>query len=245
MNRMKPNRRIGFTLIELLVVIAIIGVLFVVAMPVFENAGRKDPTRAAYQLMTTLRLARQHAINKRQFTAVVFPVRAHNGGVVSYGAEDLDKCLRSYAVLAVTNRMDGLLRKEQTPDKMDFIYVSDWKYLPPGIYFDDEKLATSTILMPTNVLSKYSYPLRPGVATPGGPAPVPMAMLMFKPNGRAYQLTTGADPYLVDQDPHIHLTSAKYYEKAGTTLDGPKAIPGSNVTIMVRAKSGQVVFRDK
>ena len=70
-------------------------------------------------------------------------------------------------------------------------------------------------------------------------------MLMFKPNGRAYQLTTGAEPYLVDQDPHIHLTSAKYYEKAGTTLDGPKAIPGSNVTIMVRAKSGQVVFRDK
>ncbi|MGB4621264.1 MAG: type II secretion system protein, partial [Kiritimatiellia bacterium] len=41
------SRRAGFTLIELLVVIAIIGVLFAVAMPIFENAGRKDPERAA------------------------------------------------------------------------------------------------------------------------------------------------------------------------------------------------------
>ena len=38
----------GFTLIELLVVIAIIGVLFAVAMPVFENAGKKDTNRAAF-----------------------------------------------------------------------------------------------------------------------------------------------------------------------------------------------------
>ena len=241
MNRMKPNRRIGFTLIELLVVIAIIGVLFVVAMPVFENAGRKDPTRAAYQVMTTLRLARQHAINKRQFTAVVFPVRAHRTGTISYGPDDLDKCLRSYAVLAVTNRMDGMIRSNQTPDKMSFAYVSDWKYLPPGIYFEDVKLDTSTILMSTNVPAQYTYPLRPGSPTPA----MPMAVTLFKPNGRAYTLTSGSNPYFTDQDPHIHLTSAKYYEKAGATLDAPKAIPGTNVTIMVRAKSGQVVFRDK
>ena len=241
MNRTKNNLECGFTLIELLVVIAIIGVLFVVAMPVFENAGRKDPVRAAYQVMTTLRLARQHAINKRQFTAVVFPVRAHRTGTIPYGPEDLDKCLRSYAVLAVTNRMDGMIRSNQTPDKMNFVYVSDWKYLPPGIYFDDVKLDTSTILMPTNVPANYTYPLRPGSPTPT----MPMAITLFKPNGRAYTLTSGGNPYFTDQDPHIHLTSAKYYEKAGTTLDAPKAIPGTNVTIMVRAKSGQVVFRDK
>ena len=78
-------------------VIAIIGVLFAVAMPIFENAGRKDPERAAYQVMSTLRLARQHAIAKRQWTMVVFPTR-DSGNTFPEG--HLDKCLRGYAVLA-------------------------------------------------------------------------------------------------------------------------------------------------
>jgi type II secretion system protein H len=128
------SRRAGFTLIELLVVIAIIGVLFAIALPIFENAGRKDPERAAYQVMSTLRLARQHAIAKRQWTMVVFPTR-DDGNTFPDG--HLDKCLRGYAVLAATNNLDGEYRPEwgtsfRNPPLpyMQLVFVSDWKLLP-------------------------------------------------------------------------------------------------------------------
>jgi prepilin-type N-terminal cleavage/methylation domain-containing protein len=229
----------GFTLIELLVVIAIIGVLFAVAMPMFETMGRKDVDRAAYQFMSTLRLARQHAINKRQFTLVVIPTRG--GG--NYAPEDLDKCLRSYAVLAATNRMDHLSREDQIPPNMEFEFISDWKYFQEGIYFEEETdrtlIGDSANMLFANFTTAYQYPLRPGAGAPTRP----MIPILYKPNGRAYFLTPGATPRFQDPGFIAHITSAKYYEKDGNTLLAPKPIPGTNIMLSVQGKSGQVSIR--
>ena len=249
------SRRAGFTLIELLVVIAIIGVLFAVAMPIFENAGRKDPERAAYQVMSTLRLARQHAIAKRQWTMVVFPTR-DSGNTFPEG--HLDKCLRGYAVLAATNNLDGAYRPEwgaslRDPPLtyMELTFVSDWKLLPEGIYFDDDTALTGNYIFggpngtqPTYT-GKFLLPLDPAKPNVRNQK---MGVVLFKPNGRAYVMHDSSAKGMFWQDvdyARIYLTSAKYYDQEGNTLTAPKAISaGTNTSIYIRNKTGQMHIAD-
>ena len=248
------SRRAGFTLIELLVVIAIIGVLFAVAMPIFENAGRKDPERAAYQVMSTLRLARQHAIAKRQWTMVVFPTR-DSGNTFPEG--HLDKCLRGYAVLAATNNLDGEYRPEwgasfRNPPLpyMQLVFVSDWKLLPEGIYFDDDKELTGNYVFgcphgsqPTYT-GKFLLPLDPAKPNVRNQK---MGVVLFKPNGRAFVMhdSSAKGKFWQDADDgRVYLTSAKYYEKSGNSLSSPKTIPGTNSAIYIRNKTGQMHIDD-
>ena len=240
----------GFTLIELLVVIAIIGALFAIAMPVFENMGRKDTNRAAQQVMNTLRLARQHAISKRQWTFVVFPNR---DGVYTAGAKGVttvDKCLRSYAVIAATNNLDTYKMYDEdaagpTIDDMDLEFVSDWKYLPEGIYFDDNENLTGNFLfgkagyyVPASA-GNFKFPMDP--AKPKIRTSI-MSAVMFKPTGRMYTMIHTGDRHWSDgiKNGRLYLTSAQYYEESGAALVGPTAIAGTNTTIQFQAKTGMV-----
>lgn len=239
---MKMDGRTGFTLVEVLVTVAIIGVLFVLGLVVFENAGKKNPERGAALAMNALRLARQHAVAQRQWTLAVFPTR--DGG--AYAADDLPKCLRGFAVLAVVNNMDGLADARQVPDHMEFAFVKDWDYLPEGITFDDDPTLDGNFVFgaPSGSGDTYTgafrFPLDP--ANPGN-RDRPMGAVLFKPNGRAYVMHDASPTGRCWQDvdgSKLYVTATKRYETSDGQLGAATIVPGATSIVRIRNKTGQV-----
>ena len=159
----------GFTLMELLVVITIMGILLGIALPSFEMLGKRGLRASAAPLATTLRLARQYAITHRTNAYVIFP----DAGI-SYikNSREVEHALRSYAVVA---EHGGQLE-----------YITDWRYLPEGIYFDDgapssnPKLNVFSLVPPFNV---WETPFPTQQADP-----VSMPVILFKPDGICVRL---------------------------------------------------------
>ncbi|MBQ7250998.1 MAG: prepilin-type N-terminal cleavage/methylation domain-containing protein [Kiritimatiellae bacterium] len=218
----------GFTLIELMVVVALIALVFAIAVPSFENAGRRDVYKPAQQVASALRLARQSAVVRRQWTMFVIPTADS-----SYSEKDVKKALRSYAVLACTN-MGGV--KPTTPfDKMEKTFLTTWRPLPDGVYFADSYRAFQN---PVNGSMSPAKPDEKGTK---------MACLLYKPNGECY-VWSGLK-WENQQDSNgclfLQLRSDRYYETEGSgdnwrLGDGIKLDSGTNTVVSVTRQRGTV-----
>jgi prepilin-type N-terminal cleavage/methylation domain-containing protein len=159
------RRNRGFTLIELLVVVGIVGLLMALVIPAFTGIGRGQSMRSSVaQLRTTIGLARQWAITRNENTYVIFPddVKVYNP------PSQVSMALRSYAVWG---------------DKSG--YISEWRYLPPGLYFDSQETNTINLL---NTSSTNTSDRIFNVAFPSNNSPLQaMRCIAYVPNGRLNQ----------------------------------------------------------
>ena len=206
----------GFTLIELLAVVAIMSIILIAAIPMFQTMGKRDLGIVGSQLRATLRLARQYAVTQGQNVYVVFP--DNRAGV---STNDLDKVLRSYSVL-MTNATSG-----------GFEYVTDWKYLPQGVYFDDTGNLGASIWN-TAHMQPISVPF-----PASGSATRAMPGVNFRPNGRCYAFN--GTTWFVSRY-SIYFTTARFFNRnaGGTQLvPGPNP-PGVTNNVRIRGRTGQV-----
>ena len=163
----------AFTLIELLVVIAIVAALLVVASPLLSNFSKQGMSTSATPLVTTLRLARQYAITHHRNVYVLFP---YSKTTYTIGSEDYSAySLRSYAVVSEVAKRVG------NDCICGFEYVSDWKFLPDGIFFNEERIGANIFTSPG---PQFPFP-----ASSSSEQTIPA--IKFSPAGKSF-LYTGA-----------------------------------------------------
>lgn len=113
----------GFTLVEMLVVIVLMGFMMAIALPRFTDIGRGSKIKTAVsELRSTMGLARQWAIARRESVYMVFPDDFLANLFSGVSTSHYSKALRSYALYS---EREG--------------YIKDWTYLPESVFFVDHQ----------------------------------------------------------------------------------------------------------
>ncbi len=219
--------RSGFTLLELLIVIGIMALLMAMALPAFENLSKRGLTSAAPALMSTLRLARQHAITTRKYVWVVFPdigSGGAQGGALAYSGSQVEKALRSYAVI------------EGDANNKPSQYITDWKFLPQGMYFENK--GGSDVLKSYDTLGSTAYYPFPNSTSSSN---YNMPAIQFRPNGRAYKFNGSWNSTGVHE---IFLMSGivNVDTNASVVVGAPIKVATNNAEIRVFLQTGQLDF---
>ena len=168
------NRRRAFTLVELLAVIAIIGIMIAVMMPSMIGMARGSKLSGTVsQLKTTMTLARQWAITKRERVYVLFP----NEKATLYGGDNTSQVHRAWRSYAVYGERSGYLR--------------EWTQLPEGIVFvgTEGEFNSGNPEGPDDVdnpMIDSNAAKWPSLPFPSNSSPrVNLPAFIFKPDGRA------------------------------------------------------------
>jgi prepilin-type N-terminal cleavage/methylation domain-containing protein len=160
----------GFTLVELLVVVGLMAVVMAVTIAGLQmSSGGAKMRTALFQLKSTLSLARQQAITRREPIYVVFPEPS------STFQDAAQRSRLSYQAYGVWSPSEG--------------YINEWAALPPGVIFhwtiSASEVNTANVFA-NSTATRFNIP-----ATTAGRANRPygatVPCVSFLPNGRLNQ----------------------------------------------------------
>jgi prepilin-type N-terminal cleavage/methylation domain-containing protein len=216
------RKRRGFTLIELLLVVVIMGILMAVAIPSFDAFSIKGTRAAVPPLHSTLRLARQFAVTKRQPVWIIFPVE-----VTDAETNDISKLLRAYAVITTNSQAEK------------YEYLTDWKYLPKGVSFIEQSHYSGFNVI-SNIdtvgnATRFPFPSEADGAER-------MAAVMFKPNGKLYVYDDSSGEWTLGSIPNLTrviLSNARLITENYPNIQ-VQHIPGTTNLITVYNLTGNI-----
>lgn len=131
----KRKVKAAFTLAELLVVLAIMGLLFVLALPMFGTLTVQSRLEAAANAVhSAAKMARQYAVAHHQPTYLVFN-EGQTGDEAAY---------RAYAVFSINVHTNA----RPVPQAAGY-FATGWEHLPAGVVFDPFAGGTTNIFNPT------------------------------------------------------------------------------------------------
>ncbi len=202
----------AFTILELMIVVGIIGLMAAIALPHLKGFTKANAmTAATRQMLDDVALARQRALVNRSMVCMVFSSRPNFWATLPSTGWNSPQITNLFSHQYSAYALISLRTVGDQPGVSNVHYLTDWKYLPQGVFISPNQFApgwsswvyttntTATAgnfnsFLVTNFATNISFPFPSTLTNNGIGVSNNLPYIGFTPSG---QLTAGFDQYIM------------------------------------------------